>query len=177
VPAMPLSPDLTIRRAVDEDGPRLAALIAGIFADYPGVLFLPEEFPELLAPATAFAARGGLLLVGEAGDGRILASFGLALTHEPATAEFLKVYLHPSLRGRGIASRLMATALDHARRAGARRISLWSDALFVEGHRFYARNGFRRGPGIRALHDASATLEINFVLDPIPSASPGARAA
>jgi putative acetyltransferase len=172
---MSSDPNIIIRDAVDEDGPRLAALIAGVFAEYPGVLFLPEEFPELLAPATAFARRDGRLLVGEA-EGRILASFGVAMTHEPGTAEFLKVYLDPSLRGRGLAGRLMAAALDHARMAGATRISLWSDALFRDGHRFYERRGFRRGPGIRALHDASRTLEVNFVLDPIPPAAarPGA---
>jgi putative acetyltransferase len=168
-------PDLIIRDAVDEGGPRLAALIAGVFAEYPGVRFLAEEFPELLQPATSFAGRQGRLLVGEA-DGRILASFGVAMTHEPDTAEFLKVYLDRGLRGRGIAGRLMAEALGHARRAGATRVSLWSDALFLDGHRFYERRGFRRGPGIRALHDVSGTLEINFVLDPIPPAPPSGSA-
>jgi putative acetyltransferase len=164
---MPLPPDLVIRDAVDEDGPRLAALIAGVFAEYPGIVFLPEEFPELHAPATHFAGRSGRLLVGEA-DGTILASFGVVLTHEPGTAELSKVYLHKSLRGQGIAGALLDRALEHARAAGATRITLWSDARFLDGHRFYERRGFRRGPGIRALHDVSETLEVAYTLDPIP---------
>lgn len=165
------SPDtLAIRDAVDADGPALSRLIAAIFADYEGVLFLPEEFPELAAIATTFTGRGGRMLVAEA-DGLLVGSLGLAPTHDPAVGELLKVYVARGQRGRGIAARLLAVALDEARARGMRAISLWSDAKFIEGHRFYERRGFARGPGVRALHDASQTLEFNFRLDPIPPAA------
>src|SRR4029453_16881771 len=98
----------------------------------------------------------------------VIASFGIAMTHRPGLAEIHKVYVARAHRGQGIARRLYERALDHARCEGAHAITLWSDAKFAEGHRFYERQGFVRGPGLRALHDAAGTLEINFRLDPIP---------
>jgi putative acetyltransferase len=165
---MPPPKHLHIRDAVDADGPSLALLIARVFAEYAGVRFLAEEFPELEAPASHYASRAGRLMVGE-DDGRILASFAIVPTHVPGVAEFLKVYVDRSLRGQGVARRLLDLALAEARAGGATAISLWSDLKFVEGHRFYLRNGFQRGAGVRALHDACETLEINFRLDPIPA--------
>jgi GNAT superfamily N-acetyltransferase len=88
--------------------------------------------------------------------------------------EFLKVYAVRSIRRQGVARRLYSHALHEARAMGAVSISLWSDVKFVEGHRFYLRQGFVRGPGVRALHDASETLELNFRLDPIPEPLPEA---
>jgi putative acetyltransferase len=170
-PAMPTSHEIHIREAVDADGPALAAMIAAIFAEFPGVRFLETEFPELAAPASHFRARGGRLLVA-AGEAGIVASFGVVPTHDASTAEFLKVYAARSIRGQGVARRLYSHALDAARAMGAERISLWSDVKFLDGHRFYLRQGFARGPGVRALHDASETLELNFRLDPIPAAVP-----
>jgi putative acetyltransferase len=166
---MSSSPAPLIRDALDADGPALAGLIAAIFADYPGVAFLADEFPELQAPASHFAAKGGCLILGEE-EGEIIACFGVLPTHRREVATFSKVYVAKEARGRGMAARLLRRALGHARALGASRISLWSDLKFLDGHRFYLRHGFVRGPGVRALHDASETLEINFRLDPIPAA-------
>jgi putative acetyltransferase len=159
---------ISIREARDADGAALSRLIASVFAEYEGVLFRPEEFPELAAVASHFEARGGRLLVAEAG-GRIVGSFGYVMTHEEGVAEILKVYLAREFRGRGIAGRLLARALDEAEAAGARGLVLWSDLRFTEGHRFYERHGFVRGAGLRALHDASETLEIPYRLDRLPA--------
>jgi len=162
-----LQDDVVVREATDEDGEAIAALIASVFADYDRVRFLREEFPELDAVASHFAGRGGRLLVAEL-DGRIVASFGAAMTHEPGVAEITKVYVARDMRGRGLAHRLFERTVADLRLAGTHAITLWSDTKFLDGHRFYERQGFVRGPGIRALHDASQSLEINYRLDPIP---------
>jgi putative acetyltransferase len=159
---------ISIREARDADGAALSGLVASVFAEYEGVLFRPEEFPELAAVAAHFAARGGRLLVAETG-GQIVASFGYVMTHEEGVGEILKVYLKREFRGRGIAGRLLARALEGARAAGARSLTLWSDVKFTDGHRFYERHGFVRGAGLRALHDASETLEIPYRLDRLPA--------
>ena len=161
---MPSPHPITIRAARDTDGTALSALIAAVFAEYEGVRFVAAEFPEMGAVATHFAERGGRRLVAESGDA-IVGSLGIVPTHREGVHELLKVYVPQALRGRGIGHRLLAEALAHARGDGARAITLWSDAKFVTGHRFYLRQGFTRAPGIRALHDASDTIEFNFRLD------------
>jgi putative acetyltransferase len=40
---------IPIRPAVDSDGPALAALIEGVFAEYDGCPFVRAEFPGLAA--------------------------------------------------------------------------------------------------------------------------------
>src|SRR3954465_330892 len=159
-----------IRDAVDADGPALAALIAAIFADYDGLAFRPEEFPELSTVASHFARKGGRLLVA-AEKSEVVGCFGVVPTHEPDVFEFQKVYLAHRARGKGLARRMLDEALELARSSGAERITLWSDLRFVEGHAFYRRHGFSRGAGVRALHDASDSVEINFRLDSIPRAA------
>jgi putative acetyltransferase len=165
---MPPADIISIREAHDADGAALSDLVASVFAEYEGVLFRPEEFPEHAGIASHFAARDGRLFVAEA-SGRIVASFGYVMTHEKGVAEVLKVYLAREFRGRGIARDLMEHVLDGARAAGAHALTLWSDVKFADGHRFYERHGFVRGAGLRAIHDASETLEINYRMDQLPA--------
>lgn len=156
--------DVLIREATDDDGPGLAELIAGVFAEYEGCLYEASEFPEHARPASWFAERGGRLwIVTE--DDVLVGSFGIV--PGPRTGEFRisKVYLAASQRGRGLAAALLAGAEAFALASGGRRLSLWTDTRFVEGHRFYERNGFLRLPGVRALHDVSNTLEMHYAKD------------
>jgi putative acetyltransferase len=155
------APAPLIREATDADGPALAALIAGIFVDYPGCPFVPDEFPELAAPAGHYRGRGGVLWVAEA-DGAVVGSLAAAPSWRAGETELFKVYLARAWRGRGLAQALLDRALAFSRDKGACRIGLWSDTRFVEGHRFYRRNGFLQKPGTRALHDAGQTLEWRF---------------
>lgn len=160
-----------IRAARDADGDGVGRLIARVFADYPNCPFLYEEFPDLPRLATAFAERGGGFWVAEA-DGAVAGSFAVAPTHAAGTWELHKVYLAHALRGRGVARRLYDTACRFAGERGAQRLVLWTDTRFVEGHRFYEKLGFVRQPGIRSLHDAAATLEYAYRLDPLTVVAP-----
>jgi putative acetyltransferase len=160
----PPTPAFAIREATDADGACLAGLIAGVFADYPGCPFVPEEFPELAAPAGHYRGRGGVLWVAEA-EGAVIGSLAVTPSWRAGETELFKVYLSRSWRGRGIAQHLLERALAFSREAHACRIGLWSDTRFVEGHRFYRRNGFLQKPGARALHDAGRTLEYRFARD------------
>lgn len=161
---MPASADILIRDAEDPDGPALAALIAGVFSEYEGVAFVPAEFPELDKIATTFRRSGGRIWIALAGDA-LVGSLGAAPSHRGGIAELSKVYVARAHRGKGLAGRLLALALDHLAGQGTKTVLLWSDAKFLDGHRFYRRNGFVRAPGVRALHDASETLELPFRLD------------
>jgi putative acetyltransferase len=155
-----------VRPALDADGPALAGLISDVFAEYEGCLYLPEEFPEMTAPASHFGRRGGRLWVAEEGGAaRLVGSVAYANTARPGVFELFKLYVAADRRGAGLAGRLLDLALAEIVAAGGTRLVLWSDTRFRAGHAFYVRRGFRRLPGIRALHDQSATLEFGFGLD------------
>lgn len=157
----PQSP--TIRPATDADGPAVARLIAGCFAEYEGCLYLDEEFPELARPAGHYADLGGRLWVAEDGDGTIIGSFAVFATRDPAVHEIVKVYLAAPTRGRGIAATMLRLALDFARDAGAAAVRLWTDTRFADAHRFYERHAFRRLPGTRFIGDASSSWEFFYL--------------
>lgn len=150
-----------LRPARDEDGPALARVIATIFADYPGCFYVEAEMPELAAPATHYARLGGALWVIEAGR-EVAGSLAVAPTRDPQVYELFKVYLSRATRGQGLAGKLLDQALAFCRDRDARRLRLWTDTRFLEGHRFYERNGFVRLPVRRALADASATWEFAY---------------
>ncbi|BBE72300.1 GNAT family N-acetyltransferase [Oharaeibacter diazotrophicus] len=153
-----------IRPARDADGPAVAALIAGVFAEYEGCPFVAAEFPELVAPATHYAGRGGGLWVLADDEGSVVGSFALSAVGG-GRYELHKVYLAAAFRGAGWARRLYDTALATARAGGARRLRLWTDTRFHDGHRFYERHGFRRVPVVRYLADATEAWEYAYVLD------------
>jgi putative acetyltransferase len=155
------APSDLIRHARDGDGPGIAGLIAGVFAEYPGCFYVEAEFPELAHPSTHYAARAGAVWVAEEA-GAIVGSFAVAATTDPAVFEISKVYLAAPVRGRGLAQALLGLALDHARAHGGRTVRLWTDTRFLDAHRFYEKSGFSRMPGIRFLGDESSSWEFPY---------------
>ncbi|MDP3408874.1 GNAT family N-acetyltransferase [Bosea sp. (in: a-proteobacteria)] len=153
-----------IRPARDDDSEPLARLIAACFAEYPNCAFVWDEFPELRAPASHFAAKGGRLWIVDGPDGGIAGSLAATPLPEQNAVEITKVYAAPAFRGSGLAQALFAEALAFAQAGGHSEMMLWSDTRFARGHRFYEKLGFRRWPGERYLADVSATWEYHFRL-------------
>lgn len=151
-----------IRDARDSDSAPLAALIAASFAEYPDCLFDWSEFPELRAPASHFAAKGGRLWIADAPGGAVAGSLGVVPVPEQNAVEIFKVYADPVFRGSGLAQALFARALGFAEAGGYGEMTLWSDTRFARGHRFYEKLGFVRWPGSRYLADVSSTWEYHF---------------
>lgn len=154
-----------IREGRDSDGQGIAALIAAVFEEYEGCPFVPAEFPELAAPASHFAGRGGALWVCETA-GAIVGSFALSRV-SAETFEIHKVYLATGRRGTGLARAMFDAAAGFAAAAGGRRFRLWTDTRFVAGHRFYEKQGFTRLPVVRYLADAGNTWEFAYTA-PVP---------
>ena len=160
-----LPPLPAIRAARDEDSAGLIALIAGVYADYPGcVLDVDSEEPELRAPAAHAVSAGGAWWVAIRGDAVV---GSIALRPAGVDAELKKLYVARSERGRGLGAALVATAEREAAARGAARILLWTDTRFTDAHRLYERLGYARQPGTRALDDRSASVEFHFV-KPLP---------
>lgn len=148
----------TLRPAQPADTPGVLKLIAEIFREYGCTLDAEHEDTHLLAPGPHFRQHHGEFWVLDC-DGEIKATLGVVLL--PESAELKCLYVHQSIRRQGWATRLSDHAIEFARRAGRRRITLWSDTRFVAAHRLYESLGFRRR-GERELHDSNQTREYGF---------------
>ncbi len=157
-------PALTLRPVTDSDGPAMAALVGGCYAEYEGmVLELDGEDSDLPTPATAYAAKSGALWVVADARGTIIASVGIRPTDNTQTAfELKRLYVTASARRQGLAAALLDFAEHEARRRGADRMTLWSDTRLTDAHRFYERHGYTRGAETRELHDLSNSIEYFF---------------
>jgi len=143
------------------DVPAILRLIGDVFAEYGCVLDAENEDTYLLDPGLYFRQRGGEFWVVEEA-GRIIATVGVLL-HEDA-GEVKCLYVHRPHRRRGWGRRLSEMTLDFARRAGKRRMILWTDTRFLDAHRLYHKMGFTQR-GTRELHDSNNTVEYGFELD------------
>lgn len=161
------------RRATDADGSGVGRLIAAVFAEYDGCLFVEDEFPELAAIATHFEARGGAMWVAPEADGAIAGSIAVAPTQmtSPAAFQLFKFYVARAHRGGGLAGTLFDLAYERARAAGATTLELWTDTRFTRAHAFYRRRGFVFTGAERDLRDVSASREYHFRLTIPPAAS------
>lgn len=152
---------LVIRPAGNGDGPALARLIAACFAEHEGCLYEASEFPELVAPASHYAARGAdfhILLA----ESALVGSVAITPVPEQSACEITKFYLEAAHRGSGAALALMQEATQSAMRMGLADLVLWTDMRFTRAHHFYEKHGFVRQPVIRRLADVSHSWEYRY---------------
>ncbi len=151
---------ISIRLATDADSDAVAGLIREIFGEFDGVVFDLAELPELRAVQTSFEAKQGRFWVA-VDDGTLVGCVGLSPRAGEA-CELHKLYVARTHRRGGLGGRLCTLVEDETRARGAARVELWSDAKFVEAHRFYERRGYVRDGRCRALHDRSDTVEHHY---------------
>jgi ribosomal protein S18 acetylase RimI-like enzyme len=135
----------TFRRAIREDVPAIAALLADD-ALGSGREDLSDPAPYLAAFDHIDADPRNLLAVAEI-DGVVLGC--LQMTFVPGLsnqgAEFALVQavrVDASLRGRGVGQAFMQWAMDQARARGCAAIELFTHKTRTDAQRFYARLGF-----------------------------------
>jgi GNAT superfamily N-acetyltransferase len=74
--------------------------------------------------------------------GTIVGSVFLVRADE-TTAKLRLLYVEPSTRGLGLGTQLVQECIRFARRAGYRKIKLWTNSVLVDARHIYLKTGFQ----------------------------------
>lgn len=75
-------------------------------------------------------------------DGEIVGAI-FCVRKSATVAQLRLLYVEPTTRGLGIGTRLVDECVDFARRAGYRKMMLWTNSVLDSARRIYLRKGFR----------------------------------
>lgn len=136
---------LGFRDGVAADAAGLRALIFPVLESY-GLRPDPQGTDADLDDVAAhYGAAGGQFWVLER-SGVVVGSCGLYPLGD-GVVELRKMYLHPSLRGRGLGRKLLSHAMAVAAEGGFHTMRLETATALVEAIELYRRNGFTRLAG------------------------------
>jgi N-acetylglutamate synthase-like GNAT family acetyltransferase len=135
-------PEIILRSYVDADNSAVLAHILAIQQQEFGIAVTAEDQPDLSAIGQVYQSGTGGFWVAERA-GRIVGTIGLIGFGERQGA-LRKMFVAADARGRehGVAARLLAILLDHARAHAMTAITLGTIELLHAAIRFYDRNGF-----------------------------------
>lgn len=141
---------LRISSATPVDIPELCTLLDILFSQE--AEFTPNHEAQSRGLALIIENPGvGHVLVARKDD-KVVGMAGLLYTVSTALGEKVALLedmvVSPAVRGSGIGTQLILTAVELARRNGCKRITLLTDSVNDAAQRFYARHGFVRSPMI-----------------------------
>ncbi len=137
---------MQINLATAQDLPDLASLLTVLFTQE--AEFVPDHAAQLRGLERIVTnPEVGVILVART-EGRAVGMVNLLFTVSTALGERVAILedmvVMPESRGGGTGSRLLEAAIETAKAAGCRRITLLTDNSNVAAQRFYARQGFVR---------------------------------
>jgi GNAT superfamily N-acetyltransferase len=144
---------ITTRRAGPGDAGTLATTLAEAFESYrewaPAGWLPPSQSAETTAALAEALSRPDvwcLLAESQSGPvGHVALSPTTIVQPEPApagTVNLWQLFVRPSWQGRGVARRLMRSAVTEAHRRGCARLRLWTPRGAARARRFYEREGW-----------------------------------
>lgn len=132
-----------IRAVEGRDAGAVQRLVSAVLVEY-GLEPDPDGTDaDLVDPVRSYTSNGGHFWVVEDADGTVVGTCGLHPIEE-GVVELRKMYLAPSIRGRGWGRRLLEHALDAARADGCVRVELETASVLTEAIALYKRYGFER---------------------------------
>lgn len=157
-----------IREATTDDHAAISDILRVGYAGFePGTPYLRE----VLDPSR-WATRASATLVA-ADRGAVVGVVAFALTdsslHEPVVppmgdASFRFLSVAERARGRGVGRALVEACIERARRAGGRRLAIFSMDFMTDAHRLYGRMGFRRRPDLDVRFPGGDGLALTYDL-------------
>ncbi len=145
---------MPIRIATSADRDAIVALIDSVYREYGDQVVLDKVDRDLLDVEASFGPGNFAVFEDEAGVRGTIALIKRGDT--PLVYELKRLYVHPDLRGTGVAKDLVDWVFSRARELGAARIDFWSDTRFARAHRFYEKLGFHQTGDVRHLDDGWA---------------------
>ena len=137
----------TIRPAAPDDAPQLAALVRALERfDHLREEPLPEAIARIQAALAGGDERSIHVATSEAGDlvGYVAVHWLPYLILRGPEGFVSELFIAPAARGRGIGSRLLATAVAEARARGCSRLGLLNNRRRESYERgFYAQHGWQ----------------------------------
>ncbi|MCJ8518952.1 GNAT superfamily N-acetyltransferase [Pseudorhizobium tarimense] len=144
-----MAPEITIRRAHEEDLPALIGLFAEDSIGGHGDTTEPDAFEDYLRAFNVIdASANEQLFVAELHRdvvGTFQIMFNRTLTGRGGLSMIIEaVQTRADMRGRGIGAIMIDYALQEARRRQCRLVQLTSNMARTDAHRFYERLGFSK---------------------------------
>jgi GNAT superfamily N-acetyltransferase len=136
--------EITVLRANLADRDDLLELLAAQLTEH-AIKFEPKKLASAIDGALKDAERG-IFVVARAEEvavGAAYLSFTWSLEHTGKSCWLEELYVTPDRRGKGIGTRLLKTAIDHAREMGCAAMDLEVESKQSRAAHLYEREGFR----------------------------------
>jgi putative acetyltransferase len=156
-----MAPTLKTRLVRAADSETICDILAEVFDEY-GMTFDPEGFDRDVAdPIAHYPGPDAAFWVIETERGVV----GCVGVHAEAEHSVLhRLYISPSVRGRGVGSLLCDQAESWSLARGLARMELWSDVRFTDAHRLYWKRGYQIFSS-RVLADPDRSVEFGMERD------------
>lgn len=159
---------VSIREATADDHAAISDILRVGYAGFePDTPYLRE----VLEPSRWADRASATLVADDRGAVVGVVAFALADSslHEPVVppmgdASFRFLSVAEPARGRGVGRVLVEACIDRARRAGSRRLAIFSMAFMTDAHRLYERMGFRRRPDLDVRFPGGDGLALTYDL-------------
>ena len=137
---MELEPGYIFREAGNEDSPGIRDLVFNVLEEY-GLKPDPNETDaDIFQVYDSYQKQGGYFCLIEKG-GETLGSVGIFYL-SASKCELRKMYLHPSIRGKGMGKFLLEHMILKAKELGFSKITLETASVLKEAISLYKRYGF-----------------------------------
>ncbi len=136
---------MPIELATTSDIPRLCELLAILFTQESEFSPNPALQAEALEAILRSPEIGELLVLRKAGVivGMVSLLYTVSTFLGGRVAILEDMVVEPAQRGKGLGGEIVQGAIEHARKAGCRRITLLTDGHNVAARKFYEAVGFR----------------------------------